>query len=324
MIADRGAARAAARGDAETIRLPTAAPFHLEATVRVLQRRPSTHEVWDGQRYWRVFAAAEGLVLAAVDNRGSVDVPDLRLAFPAGAPSAGVRCRVEQTVRRMLGLDVDPAPLEAAVLRVKALRPAAMALRGLRPPRVATLFDTFASVVPFQQLSLDAGAAIVGRLIERFGRQMSYDNRLFAVFPTASAIANARRSALIACGLSRTKAESLRSLAKLVESGELREEELEQLGTPAALARLMELPGIGPWSAAVVLLRGFGRLEVFPPGDSGAQRGLNSLLRLRAPDSLERVVRRFGACRGYLYFCSLGASLLARGLIRPAPVPQRR
>jgi DNA-3-methyladenine glycosylase II len=224
----------------------------------------------------------------------------------------------------MLGLDVDPAPLEAATRRVKALEHAATALRGLRPPRFATLFDTFASVVPFQQLSLDAGAAIVGRLVERFGGQLSHDDRLFAVFPTAGVIADARRSALIACGLSRAKAESLRSLAKLVENGELREDELEPLGTAAALAKLTELPGIGPWSAAVVLLRGFGRLEVFPPGDSGAQRGLNALLGLRAPGSLDRVIRRFGACRGYLYFCSLGASLLARGLIHAAPPLSRR
>ena len=103
-----------------------------------------------------------------------------------------------------------------------------------------------------------------------------------------------------------------------MESGEVSEEAIAQLGTSDALKRLIELPGIGPWSAALVLLRGFGRLEVFPPGDSGAERGLNALLRLRKPESLARVVERFGECRGYLYFCGLGASLLAKGLIHGA------
>jgi DNA-3-methyladenine glycosylase II len=102
------------------------------------------------------------------------------------------------------------------------------------------------------------------------------------------------------------------------------EDAIERLGTGDALKKLVELPGIGPWSAAVVLLRGFGRLEVFPPGDSGAKRGLNSLLRLRSAGALEPVVERFGDCRGYLYFCALGASLLAKGLIHAAPVPIRR
>ncbi len=286
--------------------------------MRVLQRRPGSHEVWEHGRYLRVFTTAEGLVLTAVVNRGSIDAPDVRLSFLAGAPSAATRRRLEQTVHKMLGLGVNPAPLHAAAMRFRGLRPTALALRGLRPPRFATLFDSFANVVPFQQLSLDAGAAIVGRLVERFGERVVHGGRSFASFPSAGAIAGARRSALLGCGLSRPKAEALRSLAAAIEAGELSESVIATLATPDALERLIELPGIGPWSAALVLLRGFGRLEVFPPGDSGAKRGLNALLRLRDADSLARVVERFGGYRGYLYFCGLGASLLAKGLVQPA------
>jgi DNA-3-methyladenine glycosylase II len=315
--------RAAAAGDAPSVRLPTAAPFHLEATVRVLQRRPSSHELWDQNRYLRVFATTEGLVLTAVENRGSIDAPDVRLSFLTGAPSADTRRSIEHSVRKMLGLAVDPGPLQAAALRLRALRPTASSLRGMRPPRFATLFDSFGLVVPFQQLSLDAGAAIVGRLVERFGGQVTHDDRTFAAFPTANAIAGARLAALLACGFSRSKADSLRRLAKAVDDGEIDEDSIARLDTPQALQTLMELPGIGPWSAALVLLRGFGRLEVFPPGDSGAKRGLSALLRLRTPESLTRVVDRFGDYRGYLYFCGLGGRLLANGLIHAAPSPLR-
>jgi DNA-3-methyladenine glycosylase II len=132
-------------------RLPTAAPFHLEATVRVLQRRPSSHEVWDAGRYLRVFTTQEGPVLTAVENRGSLDAPDVRLSFLTGAPSAGTQRSIEQIVGKMLGLSVDPAPLHAAGVRLRSLRPTALALRGMRPPRFATLFDTFGNVVPYQQ-----------------------------------------------------------------------------------------------------------------------------------------------------------------------------
>ncbi len=310
--------------DPAVVGLATAAPFHLEATVRVLQRRPSRHEVWEQSRYLRVHGTTDGSVLTAVENRRSIDAPDVRLSFLAGAPSADTRRSVEQTASKMLGLAVDPAPLQNAALRTRGLRPTAIALRGMRPPRFATLFDTFVSVVPFQQLSLDAGAAIVGRLVERFGKQLTYEDRSFAALPTASAIADARLPALLACGLSRSKAESLRQLAKAVEKGEISEEAIARLDTPAALRTLVELPGIGPWSAAVVLLRGFGRLELFPPGDSGAKRGLSSLLGLGTGESLAGVVERFGNYRGYLDFCGLGASLLAKGLIHPAPLPSRQ
>jgi 3-methyladenine DNA glycosylase/8-oxoguanine DNA glycosylase len=297
--------------------LATAAPFHLEATVRVLQRRPSNPvELWRDERYERVFRTAAGLVLATVENRGSVDAPDLQFTTSDAPPE--VRASIEQALRRILGLDVDPAPLAAAAARLRSLERAAPALRGMRPPRFAGFFDVFVNVVPFQQLSLDAGAAILGRLVERFGETATVEGRTFALLPTAEAIAGARLPSLTACGLSRTKAESLRSLAKLVAAGELVESDVDALDSRAAAKVLTALPGIGPWSAAIVLLRGFGRLDVFPPGDSGAQRSLNALLRLRAPTSLERVVRRFGPYRGYLYFLGLGSSLLEKGLIRPA------
>ena len=318
MIAKGSSRAVAADEDVAGVRLPTAAPFHLEATVRVLQRRPSSHERWERNRYLRVFATKGGLVLTAVENRGSIDAPDVRLSFLAGEPSAETQRSLGQAVRKMLGLAVDPAPLHAAAVRLRGLQSTALSLRGMRPPRFATLFDTFGNVVPFQQLSLDAGAAIVGRLVERFGEQVTHRDRTFGAFPAASAVAGARLSALRGCGLSRSKAESLRYLAKAVEAGEVGEDAIAQLGTSDALKKLIALPGIGPWSAALVMLRGFGRLEVFPPGDSGAERGLNALLRLRKPESLARVVKRCGEYRGYLYFCGLGASLLAKGLIHGA------
>ena len=119
--------------------------------------------------------------------------------------------------------------------------------------------------------------------------------------------------------MSSRKAESLRYLARAIESGELTEERISAMSTDDAIRTLTELPGIGPWSAGLVLLRGLGRLDVFPLGDVGAARGLSALMHLGPGASLDRIVERFGDHRGYLYFCVLGARLLARGLIHAAP-----
>src|SRR5581483_11478195 len=62
-------------------RLRTAAPFHLEATVRVLQRRPENRvDRWEHDRYWRLLEAPDGLVLIEVQNQGTIDKPDVRYA----------------------------------------------------------------------------------------------------------------------------------------------------------------------------------------------------------------------------------------------------
>jgi len=307
-------------GEMTSGKLSTRAPFHFEATVRVLQRRPANRvEVWEQGRYLRVLSSADGLALVEVENRGTIDDPDLRLSIRSGNPTARARSRFEQTVRTVLGLELDPEPLQRLAEGERALRCSARALRGMRPPRFADWFETFANVVPFQQLSLDAGLAIVERLVERFGKHLEDGGRRFHAFPTAQAIAESRLAALRECGLSARKAESLRYLARAIESGELSEEKISGMSTDDALRTLIELPGIGPWSAGLVLLRGLGRLDVFPPGDVGAARRLRALMHFEPRASLDRVVERFGDYRGYLYFCGLGGSLLAKGLIHAAP-----
>jgi DNA-3-methyladenine glycosylase II len=266
-----------------------------------------------------VLTTADGLALVEVQNHGTIDDPDIRVRFRSGSPSAAARLGVERTVREVLGLDVDPGFLQGLAKIERKLRPTALALRGMRPPRFPGFFEAFANVVPFQQVSLDAGVAVVGRLVERFGRSIEQGGRRFHAFPTARDVARAPLAALRRCGMSSRKAESLRYLASVIESGTLTEDKLSRMRSAEALRLLTELPGIGPWSAGVVLLRGLGRLDVFPDGDVGATRGLGALLGLRPAASLAPIVERAGDHRGYLYFCALGGSLLARGLIHAAP-----
>ena len=309
----------------ESGRLATRAPFHLEATVRLLQRRPTNMvDVWEPkERYLRALETTEGVALVEVTNRGTIDEPDVRFTVLRGTPLDAARGALEQTVRRILGLDVEPEPLRRLIEAERRLAPMAVALRGMRPPRFAGLFEAFGNVVPFQQVSLDAGVAIVGRLVQRFGKALEHDGRRFHAFPDARVVAEARLDRLRACGLSLRKAETLRRVAKALESGEVTDEKLSSMSSSEALDYLTELQGIGRWSASLVLLRGLGRLDVFPPGDVGATRGLSELMKLESGAALDCLVQRFGDSRGYLYFCSLAASLLSKGLIHAAPRRRR-
>jgi 3-methyladenine DNA glycosylase/8-oxoguanine DNA glycosylase len=301
-------------------RLVTGAPFHLEATVRVLQRRPANLvDVWAGDRYRRALPTEAGLALVEVTNRGTVDAPDVRLGVVAGELPGRARAEAVETIRRVLGLDVEPAPLGRALAAAPALRAVARGLRGLRPPRFASLFEAFASVIPFQQVSLDSGVAVLSRLVQRLGAPLEHEGGRAHAFPTAAAVAGARLPTLRAAGLSAKKAEALRGVARAVEDGEVTVEGLSAMSSADAVLRLSELPGIGAWSASVVLLRGLGRLDVFPPGDAGVARGLERLLGISSPRALARLVEGMGDRRGYLYFCALGGALLGKGLIHAAP-----
>jgi len=161
--------------DGTSSQLRTRAPFHLEATVRVLQRRPANLvETWEHDRYLRVLKTSDDLVLIEVENRGTIEEPDVRYVLRHGNPSTLTRRELAQTLRKVLGPRCRPDPDATSGGGRSQLRSTALALRGLRPPRFADWFETFANVVPFQQqVSLDAGVAIVGRLVERFGKRLT-------------------------------------------------------------------------------------------------------------------------------------------------------
>jgi 3-methyladenine DNA glycosylase/8-oxoguanine DNA glycosylase len=179
-------------------------------------------------------------------------------------------------LRRMLGLDVDLSQALRLAAADSRLRPVVQRFAGLRPPRFASLFETLGMTIPFQQVSLEAGQSFVNRLVKRFGKSRG----ALWLFPTPEAIANASLEDLRAAGLSEAKAATLRHVASLIVAGTLSEAEIERLPSEEALRSLDDLPGIGPWTAGVILLRGFGRLDVFPPGDVGAPSG-SVLIRAR-------------------------------------------
>lgn len=303
----------------------TLGPFNLQATVRLLQRRPANRiDHWEAGRYFRAFQTAAGTRLLVVANRGSTEVPDLWMEIQGGPVPEDVARDLMGTTRWMLGLDAAPAPVGWMVEQEPRLGPGTSALHGFRPPCFPTLFETCARVLPFQQLSLDAGTAITGRLVARFGPVFTHADREWHAFPSPEGIAEADPESLREVGLSRAKVVALQSLAARAIAGELDTERYQSLSSDAALKRLQALPGIGPWSAAVILLRGLRRTDVFPTGDVGVARNLPKLLGLAAPWSpadASAFAERFGDRRGYLYFLGLGAQLASRGLIGESNEP---
>jgi DNA-3-methyladenine glycosylase II len=258
-------------------------------------------------------------VLLEVQNSGTIEVPDLRLSILGGAATAHARSDASETASAILGLNQDVTLYERCAEAERTLRSTAIALRGMRAPRYPDLFETFANVIPFQQLSVEAGMAVVAQLVRRFGQVMTVRGNRFHVFPGAGVIADVRTVSLKQCGMSLRKAQTLRSVARSIASGALTAASIAELPSSEAIDRLTEVSGIGAWSASLVLLRGFGRLDVYPPGDAGVERSLMALMRLRSPASLARIVDRFGDCRGQLYFYGIASRALEAGLIHAAP-----
>jgi len=288
-------------------RLPVVAPYRLDLTANVL-RRLSSNVV---DRF-----SADGAFSRALDGfsapvvvtvrQSAADALEVELAAPAGEEG-----RALALVSRMLGVDRDMRQFDRRAAKIPWLRALAKRMRGVKPPRYPTLWEACVNAVVFQQISLFAAAAILQRVIEALGIAVAHGSDRLYAFPTPQAMLGASDATLARAGLSTGKYTTLKRIADAIVSGTLDEAMLEEQPSSEAAARLTAIKGIGPWTAAVILLRGLGRLDVFPVNDSGIARGLTRL-RSGAAD-LDAALKILGDQRGMLYYHVLLSWLESRG-----------
>jgi DNA-3-methyladenine glycosylase II len=273
-------------------------------TARVLRRSPRNliDRVDENGTWTRVVVLSQGPALLSGKQHGA------RLTFGAAPARAQDRPAIKALVTRLFSLELDLAPFWHRARRERGFAELARRCAGLRPQRFPTLFEALANGICCQQLSLAAGMTRLGHLAERFGARTRDGMR--AGPPEPERVARAPLSALREAGLSARRAAELRELARLPL--ERFERELAALADAQARTRLLDLPGVGPWTADYVLLRGLGRLDIFPAGDVGAAHALGRILgRAIEPPAAVRFAERFAPLRGMLYFCMLGYGLAA-------------
>jgi DNA-3-methyladenine glycosylase II len=148
---------------------------------------------------------------------------------------------------------------------------------------------------------------VLNRLTEAFGIVGEVNNAAASMrsFPPAAAIAHSNPDALRALGLSRQKGEYLIGLAQLAIDPKDRDfASIGQLDDDDAIARLSKIRGVGRWTAEYVMLRGFGRINIFPGDDVGGRNKLFEWLGMGDTptyDSVGRMLERWHPYGGLIY-----------------------
>jgi DNA-3-methyladenine glycosylase II len=143
-------------------------------------------------------------------------------------------------------------------------------------------YEALARAIVGQQLSTRAAGSIWEKLQAAFG----------AKTPTPDELLAADESVLRGAGLSRAKVGFLRDLARRVSEGELDLERLPELPDEDVTAALLEIHGVGRWTAEMFLIFHLGRPDVVSTGDLGIRRAVQhayGLYELPAPAELERI-----------------------------------
>lgn len=317
--------------DETSFAISAVSPFRLDLTAWALRRRPGNRiDDWDGSIYRRVLLLGpeHEPVLATVragqgDNAGK---SELLVTLSGASVRPAAVSEAEAALARLLGLNVDLSNFYELAERDPILLPLARRFRGLKPPRFPTVFETLANAIACQQVTLTLGILLLNRLSRTYGQ--AYQNPAAAAdietannaFPAPGHLAQAPPEALRSLGFSHQKAGYLIGLASAIAEGKLDLEASVAVANSEAVARLRHLRGVGRWSAEYVLLRGLGRLDVFPGDDVGARNGLQQWLGL--PEKLDyagvqRAVAGWQPYSGLIYLHLLLHSLASRGIIEP-------
>ena len=145
------------------------------------------------------------------------------------------------------------------------------------------LFGGLVRSIVSQQLAIRAAEAILGRL-EALTGELS-----------AERILAADHGALRACGLSSRKVEYLRGIADAAVSGSVDFASLAALDDAAVIQKLIQLKGVGVWTAEMLLIFGLRRPDVVSWGDLAILRGMRMLYRKRSIDqrTFQRLRKRY-------------------------------
>ena len=166
----------------------------------------------------------------------------------------------------------DPV-LAALIARVGPYR--------LQQRRVGTHYDALVRSIVYQQLSGKAAGTILRRFCELYPR-----NR-----PTAALVLDTDDALMRGAGLSRQKLGYLRDLSHRVASGTLPLAHLGRLPDDAIIEHLVQVKGIGKWTAQMFLMFRLGRPDVLPDLDLGIQNAIHKAYGLQARPTPKDVLR---------------------------------
>ena len=253
------------------LRLEYRPPFDWETQLGFLAGRCTAGvEQVDGGVYRRTVhlgAHAGWLSVTADPTR-----PALRVEV---SPSlTGALMPVVARLRGVFDLDARPDAVAERLGDDPLLAPSLRRHPGLRVTGAFDGFEAAARVVIGQQVSVAAATTIAGRLAGALGGAIRTPfpglDRLSA---TAEAVAAAGEDRLAKLGMPGARARTLLGLARASAEGRV---QLHRGGdVEATRTALLEIPGVGPWTADLIAMRALGAPDAFPGADLGVLRALS-------------------------------------------------
>jgi AraC family transcriptional regulator, regulatory protein of adaptative response / DNA-3-methyladenine glycosylase II len=248
------------------LRLPFAGALDWQALVGYLAARaiPGVEHV-SGTTYRRTVVVGGNAGVLELHPGG-----DDHLLLRAHLPHWEELIHVVEQARRIASLDFDLEEPTRRLAGSPIVGPLVKARPGLRPPGTWDPFETGVRAIIGQQVSIAAANTIAGRLVAKLGEPVPgvHALGLTHAFPSREVLAGADLDGL---GLTRARAEAVRSFARAVAEDDVRLD--RSVSLELLVASITAVDGLGPWTAQYIALR-LGEPDAFPAGDLGLRRAL--------------------------------------------------
>ena len=238
--------------------LPATAPFDFDASLAFVCRFAPTREeqeAGDG-RLRTALRAAGSTVLATIGPGDGGVVVTLEGHGPVGSVAASAAA---ERIAFWLSLADDLAPFYELAQRDPAFRPVVERLHGYHQVKFASPWENVAWAILAQRTPMPLAQRAKRALVEHVGNRVDADGRTWWAFPDAEQVAG------LDLAVVRDVVGNERKGAFLHESAQrwttFDEQLLRTAPYDTVRDQLIGLPGIGPWSASFVLIRGLGRME---------------------------------------------------------------
>ena len=253
-----------------TVELPYRQPYGWSELLEFFAGRatPGVELVTDG-RYLRTVRIG--------DRSGVIDVQDTggALSLTVHGIATDTLFAAVQRTRSLFDLDAPIDDIGEALSQDRTLRSWMKDNPGIRVPGAWDGFELCVRAVLGQQVSVKAATTFAGRIAERYGEPVGVDIKEVddaptRLFPAPQRLARARLENL---GIIRSRAQTIRDLARATSSGELdfgADQSAEQFHST-----LTSIKGVGDWTAEYVAMRALKSPDAFPASDLGLLRAFD-------------------------------------------------
>jgi DNA-3-methyladenine glycosylase II len=266
-------------------------PYDFSKSFGFLKVRRDPMDRFDGVVFSRIWSLPKyRWAFMSLQSLGTLDRPRLLLCLEGEHLSEPEAKNLKQQIETTYCLHLDLNAFCEVIRSEQPIFDLTQTHPGMKPGLEPNLFEALVWAITGQQINMSFACQVKEGMLARYGGKINITGTEYYRHPEPEELANLNPADWVSFKSSRRKAEYIIGLAKLIREG-LNLAALNDLPDDEIVAQLLQIRGIGRWTAEYVLLRGLGRWDVLPATDAGLINGIRQAYHLDHRPSTEEITR---------------------------------